>query len=227
MFFYTQALPLRQLYQYTINGMCKSPLRGEGGRRSLLAASVGLSILLVSCGKTEITKAPTSAISTPKGNPVVTDAQMDHAITQSLEPTPVERRDALADEAESILDKYPNKPATDLLNLPEVNENLKVALTKLGQDKGLQNKINSTVELAAKMKGLEGTPGSVGLDLDTKNYNRDQKSRMLQAVLSKDPKRIVSFLVEEIGEAAPELSYGGKDRASNGIAIKENQPPAK
>lgn len=69
------------------------------------------------------------------------------------------------------------------------------------------------------MKGLEGTPGLVGLDLDTKNYNRDQ-FRMLQAALSKDPKRIVGFLVEEIGEAAG-TCYGGKDRASNGIAIKE------
>lgn len=189
----------------------------------LLCFAVGL----VSCGKTETAKTAPPVLSTSKETPGVTDAQMDETITEALEPTPGKRRDALADEAESILDKYPNKLAADLLNLPEVNESLKVALTKLGQDKGLQNQINSTVELAAKMKGLEGTPGSVGLDLDTKNYNRDQKSRMLQAVLSKDPKRIVNFLVEEIGEAAPELSYGGKDRASNGIAIKENQPPAK
>ena len=136
-------------------------------------------------------------------------------------------RDALADQAEDLLDRYPNKTAPDLLNIPEVNESLKIALTRLGEDKSLQNKINSTVELAAQMKGLEGTPGSVGLDLDTKNYNREQKSRMLQAVLSEDPTRIVDFVVGEIGEAAPELSLGGLDRASNGVAIKENQPPAK
>ena len=185
--------------------------------------------LLVSCGKKETAQAPVAA---PAPKPaVVSDAKIEAELAQALAEDPknaaAAENEALADEAESILDKYPNKPATDLLNLPEVNESLKVALTKLGQDKGLQNQINSTVELAAKMKGLEGTPGSVGLDLDTQNYNRDQKSRMLQAVLSKDPKRIVSFLVGEIGEAAPELSYGGKDRASNGIAIKENQPPAK
>ncbi|MBB5036474.1 hypothetical protein HNQ64_000708 [Prosthecobacter dejongeii] len=191
-------------------------------------AVVGIA-LLISCGKKETAQAPVLA-PTPKAA-VVSDTKIEAELSQALAEDPkkaaAEENEALADEAESILDKYPNKPAADLLNLPEVNESLKVALTKLGQDKGLQNQINSTVELAAKMKGLEGTPGSVGLDLDTKNYNRDQKSRMLQAVLSKDPKRIVSFLVEEIGEAAPELSYGGKDRASNGIAIKENQPPAK
>lgn len=205
----------------------------RGSLTDLVSARAAVAVvaiaLLVSCGKKETAQAPVAAPA-PKAA-VVSDAKIEAELAQALAEDPknaaAAENEALADEAESILDKYPNKPAADLLNLPEVNESLKVALTKLGQDKGLQNQINSTVELAAKMKGLEGTPGSVGLDLDTKNYNRDQKSRMLQAVLSKDPKRIVGFLVEEIGEAAPELSYGGKDRASNGIAIKENQPPAK
>jgi len=182
-------------------------------------------MLLTSCGKKEAVEAPTVPVSPPPA--VVSDAKIEAELAKALEPTKAELQDALADEAESIIDKYPSKTAADLLNVPEVNESLKVALTKLGQDKALQNKINSTVELAAKMKGLEGTPGSVGLDLQVQDYDRPRTSRMLQAVLSEDPKRIVSFLIEEIGEATPELTLGGLDRATNGVSIKENKPPAK
>lgn len=189
--------------------------------------------LLVSCGKeaakpqaeTKPAAKPETAQQVP-----VSDSRLESEINSALaDPARAEPEadNALADEAESILDRHPNKSAVDLLNLPEVNPSLKVALTRLGENKALQGQINSSVEVAAQMKGLSGAPGSVGLDLDTKNYNRDQKSRMLQAVLSEDPKEIVNFLVGEIGEAAPELSYGGADRASNGVAIKENQPPAK
>lgn len=211
-------------------GCFSSEACGEPTKRRLslpAAAALVITLFGISCGKTETAKAPTPAVSAPQETPILTDAQMDHAIAQALEPTATERRDALADEAEDILAKYPNKNAAELLNVPEVNESLKVGLTKLGQDKALQGKINSTVELAAKLKGLEGRPGSVGLDLDVKSYDAARKSRMLQAVLSEDPNRIVGFLVEEIGEASPELTYGGVDRASNGVAIKENPPPAK
>lgn len=186
--------------------------------------------LTVSCGKKpEAPKAGEAPPAPPKAATTtsVSDSHLDSLITEALEPLPDQRQNALAEEAESIIDKYPNKTAADLLNVPEVNESLKVALTKLGQDKKLQNQINSTVELAARMKGLEGTPGSVGLDLQVQGYDRPRTSRMLQAVLSEDPKRIVRFIAEEVGEATPELSYGGVYRASNGVAIKENPPPAK
>ena len=204
--------------------------KGEGGRRSRLVSVVGFSLLLAACGKTpETAKAPTPA-PTPKAE-IISATAMEAELASALAEDPKKKvaaeKDALADKAEDIISKYPNKTATELLNVPEVNESLKVALTKLGQDKGLQNKINSTVELAARMKGLEGTPGSVRLDMDISKYDDPQKSRMLQAVLSEDPKKIVNFIVEEIGEASPELSYGGAERASNGVSIKENTPPAK
>jgi len=48
---------------------------------------------------------------------------------------------------------------------------------------------------------------------------------MLQAVMSEDPRQIVRFITEEVGEAAPELTLGGADRASNGVAIKQIPPP--
>ncbi|SKA96806.1 hypothetical protein SAMN02745166_02470 [Prosthecobacter debontii] len=195
---------------------------------------VGVAAVLISfsisCGKKpEVSKSTEASPAQPKAvtTTSVSDTHLDSLITDALEPLPAERQNALADEAESIIDKYPNKTAADLLNVPEVNESLKVALTKLGQDKKLLGQINSTVELAARMQGLEAKPGSVGLDLQVQNYDRPRTSRMLQAVLSEDPKRIVGFLVEEIGEATPELTYDGVYRASNGVAIKENPPPAK
>jgi hypothetical protein len=45
---------------------------------------------------------------------------------------------------------------------------------------------------------------------------------MLQAALSEDPQQLVAFLVGEIGEAAPDLSFGGMERAPNGVSIVPN-----
>lgn len=189
---------------------------------------VALCLSLASCGKKE---APKTANEAPKPA-AVSDAKIDAAIADALAPsepsapTKSDVQAGLEAQAEDILAKYPNKNAQDLLNVPEVNEALKVGLTKLSKDKKLQDQINNSVALAAKMKGLSGAPGTVGLDLDLKGYDHDRKSRMVQAVISEDPKQIVRFLTEEIGEAAPELSFGGAQRASNGVALKETPPPA-
>jgi hypothetical protein len=184
-------------------------------------------LFLAACGKKEPAK-PTAEAPKPAA---VSDAKIDAAIVEALAPTEApapsksDVQAGLEALAEDLLAKYPHKNAVELLNVPEVNEALKAGLTKLGKDKKLQEQINSSVALAAKMKGLSGAPGSVGLDLDIKGYDHARKSRMLQAVMSEDPKQIVGFLTQEIGEAAAELSYGGVERASNGVAIKENVTP--
>lgn len=194
---------------------------------SRFAACFVFAMLSISCGKKE---APKPTADTPK-TAAVSDAKIDAAIAEALapsEPSAPSTSDGQAGleaQAEDIIAKYPNKNAADLLNVPEVNEALKAGLTKLGKDKKLQEQINSSVALAAKMKGLSGEPGTVGLDLDVKGYDHARKSRMVQAVISEDPKQIVRFLTEEIGEAAPELSFGGAQRASNGVSIKETPPP--
>lgn len=189
---------------------------------------IGLPFLIANCGKKEEAHAPTaSAVKKESVSQTQVDTEILKSLAESEPEAPVPEISPLAEEAESLLAKHPNKTALELLALPEVNASLKESLEKLAKDKSLQDKMNSSVELAAKLKGLDGTPGSVSLDLDTKNYNRDQKSRMLQAVLSEDPKQLVHFLTEEIGEATPELTYEGVERASNGISIKEKTPPAK
>lgn len=190
---------------------------------------VALCLSITACGKKE---APKTTVEAPKPA-AVSDAKIDAAIADALTPsepsapTKPDVQAGLEAQAEDILAKYPNKNAQDILNVPEVNEALKVGLTKLSKDKKLQDQINNSVALAAKMKGLSGVPGTVGLDLDLKGYDHSRKSRMVQAVISEDPKQIVRFITEEIGEAAPELSFGGADRASNGVALKETPPASK
>jgi|JI6StandDraft_1071083.scaffolds.fasta_scaffold00172_3 hypothetical protein len=188
---------------------------------------IALCLGLASCSKKEVSK-PTVEAPKPAA---VSDAKIDAAIADALTPSEPsapsksEVQTGLEAQAEDILAKYPNKNAQDILNVPEVHEALKAGLTKLSKDKKLQDQINNSVALAAKMKGLSGEPGTVGLDLDLKNYDHARKSRMVQAVISEDPKQIVRFITEEVGEASPELSFGGAERASNGVAIRETPPP--
>jgi hypothetical protein len=186
---------------------------------------------LAACGKKESAE-PAPEAAAPK-SAAVSDSKIESMALEALSPSeprkpaPSELQAGLESQAEDILARHPGKNAVELLNVPEVNEALKVGLTRLSKDKRLQEQINNSAAMVAKMQGLSGEPGTVGLDLDIKGYDHARKSRMLQAVMSEDPKQIVRFVTEEVGEAAPELTYGGVQRASNGVAIKETPPPAK
>lgn len=192
---------------------------------SVLPVLVALS-LLTACSKKE---APKTVNEAPKPA-AVSDAKIDAVITDAFAtpaPSQSDVNAGLAEQAEDIISKYPKKNAQELLGVPEVNEALKAGLTKLSQDEKLKEQIENSAEMVAKMKGLSGDPGTVGIDLKIQDYDHARKSRMLQAVMSEDPKQIVRFITEEVGEAAPELTYGGVTRSSNGVAIKETPPAAK
>jgi hypothetical protein len=176
---------------------------------------------LASCGKSTPEAAQTAAAaSTP-----VSEPRIESEIADALAGTapPAARSSDWQREAEGIMAQYPDKTAADLLNVPEVNVKLRNLLGKLAQDKALQQRINSSVDLAAQIKGLDG---AARLDLDIKGYDKARTSRMLQAALSEDPNQLVAFLVGEIGEAAPDISYGGMERAPNGVAIVPNPAAA-
>ncbi|MEZ5386574.1 MAG: hypothetical protein R3F13_13760 [Prosthecobacter sp.] len=188
-------------------------------RLFFIVAALGFS----SCGKQpaeEVKLAPE-----PSKAAVVSDAEMEVEITKALSggapaaTASAENVSPFLAEAESIIAKYPDKTAADLLNVPEVNTKLRNLLGKLGQDKALQDYINSSVKLAAQIKGLDG---AVKLDLQIQGYDKPRTSRMLQMVLTEDPQKLVDFLVGEIGEATPDISYGGMERAPNGVAIVPN-----
>lgn len=181
-------------------------------------------LALASCGKSPEAAKTSETPVAPK--PVaVSDSKIESEISNALTPaaTASPADNALKSEADSIIAQYPGKTATELLNTPEVKDKLAVAMKKLGNDPVLLKRVNSTVDLAAQIKGLEG---AAKLDLDMKGYDQARTSRMLQSVLSEEPQRIVDFLVSEIGEAAPDLSYGGLERAPNGVAIVPNTLPA-
>ncbi|WP_395749365.1 hypothetical protein [Prosthecobacter sp.] len=180
-------------------------------------------LALAACGKKpEAAKAPAVPAAVP-------DAKIQAEISSALASAPAPATElsaadeALRKEADSIIEQYPGKTATELLGTPELKEKLAVAMDKLGKDPVLLKRVNSSVDLAAQIKGMEG---AAKLDLDMKGYDKTRTSRMLQSVLSEDPQRIVDFLVSEIGEAAPDLSYGGMERAPNGVAIVPNTIPA-
>lgn len=201
-------------------------------------AWLAVALLLPACGKSPDAAATASSGTAPpntasSSSSPASDAHIDAEIARTLSTPPAapeapasSLETALASQAEDILSRHPDKNALELLNVPEVNEKLRTALQKLGADKSLQQRINATVELAARFKGLDGPPGFAKLDLDVKGYDRSRKGRMLQAVISGDPRRIVDFLVGEIGEATPELSLGGAERAANGVAITPQPQPA-
>lgn len=192
---------------------------------SRLCALLAFAVLFASCGKSPEAAKVATAPEAPKPA-VVSDSKIEAEISNALTPpaTPVSAADeALKSEADSIISQYPGKTATELLNTPEVKDKLAVAMKKLGNDPVLLKRVNSTVDLAAQIKGLDG---AAKLDLDMKGYDQARTSRMLQSVLSEEPQRIVDFLVSEIGEAAPDLSYGGQERAPNGVAIVPNTLPA-
>ncbi len=171
-------------------------------------ATLAMAVLLTACGKSAPEPAKTATAPTTPGaaSGSVTETRLESEIANALAGTPPPPATAsdLEREAEAILNKYPTKNAADLLNVPEVTPRLRNLLAKLAQDKALQARINSSVDLAAQIAGFEG---SAKLDLDMKGYSRARSSRMLQAALS------------EIGEATPDISYGGMQRAENGVSL--------
>ncbi len=184
-----------------------------------------VAVALAACGKSPEADKAAAAPAAPKPA-AVSDAKIEAEISSALSTPAVTAspaEDALKSEADSIIANYPGKTATELLNTPEVKDKLAVAMKKLSSNPVLLKQVNSSVDLAAQIKGMDG---AAKLDLDMKGYNQARTSRMLQSVLSEDPQRIVNFLVSEIGEAAPDLSYGGLERAPNGVAIVPNTIPA-
>lgn len=189
----------------------------KGDDSSPLHIAVAIfAIALASCGKKA--EEPAKAVAAP-APAVVSDTRIESEITSALTGAAPVAQDELQREAESIIDKYPGKTAVELLNVPEVGTKLRNLLGKLAQDNALKQRIDGSVTLAAQIKGLEG---AAKLDLDMKSYDKARTSRILQAALSEDPQQLVAFLVGEIGEAAPDLSFGGMERAPNGVSIVPN-----
>jgi hypothetical protein len=214
---FDQSLPARQLHLKPAT----HPLdwRKVLGRwLALLAAG------LVGCGKATPPEKPAAqAVATSLGQ-----KEAGAVGGQDLLSAKAEEKDAdedgiamtpLEEQAQRIMGLYPEKNAQELLNVPEVNPALVKVLKGLAADPKLQAYMNSSVDLAAKFKGLDGPPGSYQLKLDLTVYNDSRTQRMLAAVVSEEPGQVVEFLVEELGEAAFDFTFTGADQTSNGISL--------
>jgi len=205
--------------------------------RSLLGAvawpllAVAGMLGLASCGKSDSDSGVKPVAAPVADEPKLESAARTEAdLTQALamiEPEPVKETpvSGLEEQAIRVMDLYPDKDAQELLNVPEVNPSLVKALQGLGADPQLQAYMNSSVDLAAKFKGLDGPPGSYKLNLDVSVYNDNRTQRMLAAVLSEQPSQLVQFLVEELGEASFEFTFTGADKTSNGISLDPAPAP--
>jgi len=212
-----QSLSARQLQGFSVHHRLKSIDKAKSCRFAM-ASIVGLGFVLSACDKpSEAPKviAPSEVVDRA---PPASPASSNNPVSPLTTPVTADT-EALADEAWSIMNRYPDMNAQELLNVPEVNSKLATALKRLSEDTSLQADINSTVDLAAKFKGLDGPPGSYKLNLDVSVYNDSRPQRMLQAVLSEEPRQVVKFLIEELGEASFEFTFTGVDKTSNGIAI--------
>lgn len=225
---FDQSLPARQLHLKPAT----HPLdwgKVLGRWLALLAAGLGF----VSCGKAT----PPEKAAAPATQAVATTLGQKEAGAvggQDLLSAKAEEKDAdedeiamtpLEEQAQRIMGLYPEKNAQELLNVPEVNPALVKVLKGLAADPKLQAYMNSSVDLAAKFKGLDGPPGSYQLKLDLTVYNESRTQRMLAAVVSEEPGQVVEFLVEELGEAAFDFTFTGADQTGNGISLTPAAAP--
>lgn len=186
--------------------------------------------VLSACGKKDDSAPATVAV-----RPAVSEAALDAEISRALTPDPEpasllgsgvsSAASSLDDQVDDIRRKHPNKNAVELLNVPEVNEKLREALTELSKSPKLRAEIDSSVDVAAAFMGLDGPPGTYKLNLDMTSYEDGRTDRMLKAVMTGKAKSIVDYVVGEVGEAAPDLSYGSQTRAPNGVALEPAPAP--
>jgi hypothetical protein len=132
-----------------------------------------------------------------------------------------------SDEVLALRGKYPFKNAEELLQVPEIKEKLEEMGREMAANAQFQKRVDSTVDVAAALIGLEGPPESLKLNMDFKVYSDARTNRMLTAILAGTPQPWVDFVIGEVGEAVPDLSYGGLQKSNNGVSIEPLTPAAK
>lgn len=186
-----------------------SSRKGGGAFIALLAPL----LLLSACDKTA-PKAKSVSPSTAayKSLPALSEA------TKEAQSTPAVEND-IAAEVTALRDKYPFKNAEELLQVPEVKEKLEEMGREMAAHAEFQKRVDQTVNLAASLIGLDGSPDSLKLNMDFTVYSDARTNRMLSAILPGKPQPWVDFVIGEVGEAVPDLSYGGLQKSNNGVSI--------
>jgi len=195
----------------------------EAARLSLLFMAGVLS--MTSCSKEE----PQAKAAAPAAQPAAVSpatAKVDGEILSGLAP-PAPPKAEPDPRVEDFKRDHAFANATELLKLPAFTEKLGEVLRELAKDKVLQERINSTVHAAGTVKDGPAPQGTYRLDLKVDSYTPERTDRLLGAVLSGDPKTLVSFVLDEVDQAGTEFSLlPGTERASNGMTVQRVEPPA-
>ena len=188
-----------------------SSRKGGGPFVAVLASAA----VLTSCDK-PIAQTPIKPVST------VSTVKMDSEINQALSRPAVEEE--VPAEVLAIREKYPHKNAAELLQVPEIREKLEAMAQDMATNPQFQKSVDSSVNIAASLIGLEGSSDSLKLNMDLAVYSDARTNRMLSAILAGKPKPWVDFVIGEVGEAVPDLSYGGLQKSNNGVSLEPLSP---
>ena len=183
----------------------------------------GVALMLTGCSK----DAEKSAVKVQVEAPQPAEAKKVEAELLASLDTPKEiDGDELENAVEDFKRDHPFANAEEMMKLPAFTEKLGVLLRAMVKDQRLMDQVNKRVQMAADIKGVQGDGSNRHLDLNVANYTPERADRLLGAVLSGKPSRLVEFVTTEIDEASVEFSLAPDlDRASNGMTIKRVDPP--
>ena len=183
----------------------------------------GVALMLTGCGK-EVEK-PAAKVQVEAPQP--TEAKkVDTELLATLDtPEEIDGKE-LENAVEDFKREHPFTTAEEMMKLPAFTEKLGVVLRAMVKDQRLMDQMNKHVQMTADIKGVQGDSSTRQLDLNVANYTPERTDRLLGAVLSGDPKRVIEFVRTELDEASVEFSLApGLERASNGMTIKRVDPP--
>jgi len=181
----------------------------------------GVALVLTGCSKEAGKPAPTAEAPQP------TEAKkVDAELLATLDTAKEIDGKELENAVEDFKREHPFTTAEEMMKLPAFTEKLGEVLRALTKDQRLMDQVNKRVQMAADIKGVKGDGSNRHLDLNVASYTPERTDRLLGAVLSGKPSRLVEFVTTEIDEASVEFSLAPNlDRASNGMTIKRVDPP--
>lgn len=183
----------------------------------------GVALMLTGCGKDAEKPVAKALVEVPQP----TEAKKVEAeLLATLDTAKEIDGKELENAVEDFKREHPFASAEEMMKLPAFTEKLGVVLRAMVKDQRLMDQMNKHVQMTADIKGVKGDSSNRHLDLNVANYTPERTDRLLGAVLSGKPERVIDFVRTELDEASVEFSLApGLERASNGMTIKRVDPP--
>lgn len=182
----------------------------------------GVALMLTGCGKEAEKPAESKAEAAQPAEPKKVEAEILATLEVGKEIDGKELENAIED----FKRQHSFANAEEMLKLPAFTEKLGIVLRAMVKDQRLMDQMNKHVQMTADIKGVQGDSSNRHLDLNVTNYTPERTDRLLGAVLSGKPERVIEFVRTELDEASVEFSLAPEiERASNGMTIKRVDPP--